>query len=156
MQQMMRMRGLMVRGAIWVGVTAVVAASVAALAQISVQGPQDANQKQVFLVRKDVSECSGTDVPNVDSPLVGGNVVVTRLDDGTTSAKVAMTAKPSTTYQFSLKCVRVLGNITTDEEGVAIVTLAYPTNSVGNVYAFEMHPEGAPPGNRFQSAQVAF
>jgi hypothetical protein len=81
--QMMRMRGLMVRGAIWVGVTAVVAASVAALAQISVQGPQDANQKQVFLVRKDVSECSGTDVPNVDSPLVGGNIVVTRLDDGT-------------------------------------------------------------------------
>jgi hypothetical protein len=38
---MMRMRGLMVRGAIWVGVTAVVATSVAALAQILVQGPQD-------------------------------------------------------------------------------------------------------------------
>jgi hypothetical protein len=98
MQQMMRMRGLMVRGAIGVGVTAVVA-SVAALAQISVQGPQDPNQKQVFLVLKDVSECSGSDVPNVDSPLVGGNVVVTRLTDGTTSVKVAMTAKSNTTYR---------------------------------------------------------
>jgi hypothetical protein len=55
------MRRLMVRGAIWVW-------CVAALAQISVQGPQDPNQKQVFLVRKDVSE-SGSDVPNADSPL---------------------------------------------------------------------------------------
>jgi hypothetical protein len=156
MQQMMRMRGLMVRGAIWVGVTAVVAASVAALAQISVEGPQDENQRQVVLVRKDVSECSGSDVPNVDTPLVGGNVVVTRLRDGTTSAEVAITAKPNTTYQFFLKCVRRLGDITTDDEGVAIVSFAYPTNSVGNTYAFEMHPEGAPPGNRYQSAQVAF
>jgi hypothetical protein len=156
MQQMMRTRGLMVRGAIWVGMTAVVATSMAALAQIPVLGPQDANQKQVFLVRKDTAECSGSDVPNVDSPLVGGNVVVTRLTDGTTSLEVAMTAKPNTTYQFFLKCVRVLGNITTDEEGVAIVTFAYPTNSVGNAYAFEVHPEGAPPGNRYRSAQVAF
>jgi len=31
-----------------------------------------------------------------------------------------------------------------------------PTNSVGDECAFEMHPEGAPPGNRYQSAQVAF
>jgi hypothetical protein len=117
MQQMMRMRGLMVRGAIWVGVTAVIAASVAALAQISVQSPQDPNQKQVFLVRKDTAECSGSDVPNVDSPLVGGNVVVTRLRDGTTSAEVAMTTKPNTTYHFFLKCVRRLGDVTTDDEG---------------------------------------
>jgi hypothetical protein len=156
MQRIMRMRGSMVRGIIWVGVTALVATNVAAVAQFATQGPQDPNQKQVFLVRKDASECSGSDVPNVDSPLVGGNVVVTRLGDGTTSVKVAMTAKPNTTYQFFLKCVRVLGNITTDEEGVAIVTFGYPTNSVGNAYAFEMHPEGAPPGNRYQSAQVAF
>jgi hypothetical protein len=58
--------------------------------------------------------------------------------------------------QFSLKCVRRLGDITTDDEGVAIVSFAYPSSSVGNAYAFEMHPEGAPAGNRYQSAQVAF
>jgi hypothetical protein len=156
MQQMMRMCGLMVRGAIGIGATAVVAASVAALAQIAMQGPQDPDQKQVFLIRKDTAECSGSDVPNVESPLVGGNVVVTRLRDGTTRAEVAMTAKPNATYQFSLKCVRRLGDITTDDEGVAIVSFTYPTNSVGNTYAFEMHPEGAPPESRYQSAQVAF
>ena len=147
MQRVMRTRGLMVRGIIWIGVTALVAVNAAALAQTVTQSPPDPNQKQVFLIRKDTAECSGSDVPNV---------VVTRLRDGTTRAEVAMTAKPNTTYQFSLKCVRRLGDITTDDEGVAIVSFTYPTNSVGNTYAFEMHPEGAPPGNRYQSAQVAF
>jgi hypothetical protein len=70
--------------------------------------------------------------------------------------KIAMTAKPNKTYQFFLKCVRVLGSIATDDERVAIVTFACPTNSVGDAYAFEMYPEGAPPGNRYQSAQVTF
>jgi hypothetical protein len=155
MQRVIRKRGLMVRGITWIGVTALVAINAATLAQTVTQSLQDANQKQVFLVRKDTAECSGSDVPNVDSPLVGGNVVVARLSDGTTRAEVAMTAKPNTTYQ-SLKCVRRLGDITTDDEGVAIVSFTYPTNAVGNTYAFEMQPEGAPPGNRYQSAQVAF
>ena len=44
---------------------------------------------------------------------------MTRLHDGNTSVKVAMTAKPATTYQFFLKCVRKLIDITTDDEGVA-------------------------------------
>jgi hypothetical protein len=156
MPRVMRTRGLMVPGIIWIGASALLAINAAALAQTVSQSPSDANQKQVLLVRKDSAECSGSDVPNVDSPLAGGNVVVTRLNDGTTSAEVAMTAKPNTTYQFFLKCVRRLGDITTDDEGVAIVRFAYPTSSVGNTYAFEMHPEGAPPGNRYQSAQVAF
>jgi hypothetical protein len=156
MQRVIRKRGLMVRvGITWIGVTALLAVNAVSLAQTVTQS-QDSNQKQVFLVRKDTAECSGSDVPNVDSPLVGGNVVVTRLRDETTRAEVAMTAKPNTTYQFSLKCVRRLGDITTDDEGVAIVNFTYPTNSVGNAYAFEMHPEAAPPGNRYQSAQVAF
>jgi hypothetical protein len=157
MQRIIRKHGLMVRGSITcIGVTVLVAINAATLAQTATQSPQDSNQKQVFLVRKDTAECSGSDVPNVNSPLVGGNVVVTRLRDETTRAEVAMTAKPNTTYQFSLKCVRRLGDITTDDEGVAIVSFTYPTNSVGNAYAFEMQPEGAPPENRYQSAQVAF
>jgi hypothetical protein len=149
------MRGLAVRGAIWFGVITILM-SEAGVAQVATQGPKDSNEKQVFLVRKDASECSGSDVPNVDSPLVGGNISVIRLGDGTTSVKVAMTVKPNTTYRFLLKCVRPLGDITTDDEGVANASFDFPTNSAGNSYSFEMHPEGAPPGNRYQSAQVAF
>jgi hypothetical protein len=94
-QRVIRKRGLMVRvGITWIGVTALLAVNAVSLAQTVTQS-QDSNQKQVFLVRKDTAECSGSDVPNVDSPLVGGNVVVTRLRDETTRAEVAMTAKPN-------------------------------------------------------------
>ena len=87
---------------------------------------------------------------------VGGMVTATRLFDGNTSVKVAMTMKPNTTYRFSLKCVRPLGEIRTDDEGIANVALAFPTDMVGPVYSFEMSVEGAPPGNKYQSAQVKF
>jgi hypothetical protein len=133
---------------------AALAADLSALAQT---GPLvDPNQRQVYLVRKDQADCTNSDVPNVDSPLVAGNIWVTRLVDGNTSVKVAMTAKPNTTYHFFLKCVRQLTDITTDDEGVAVTSFAFPTNLVGAVFAFDMYPEGAPPGNKFQSAQVAF
>ena len=32
----------------------------------------------------------------------------------------------------------------------------FPTDMVGPVYSFEMSVEGAPPGNKYQSAQVKF
>jgi hypothetical protein len=144
------------RGAVWIVLAAVAAGSVTAVA-LPPRSPPDPNQRQVYLVLKDTSNCVNSDVPNVDSPLVGGNVWVTRnLSAGTTNVKVAMTAKPRTTYHFFLKCVRLLSDITTDDDGVAIVTFDFPTNIVGNVYAFDMYPEGAPPGNKYQSAQVAF
>jgi hypothetical protein len=66
MQRVMRTRGLMVRGIIWIGVTALVAINAATLAQTVTQSPQDPSQKQVLLIRKDTAECSGSDVPNVD------------------------------------------------------------------------------------------
>jgi hypothetical protein len=141
--------------ALWVIVVAAIASNISALAQVAGQAT-DPNQRQVYLVRKDQADCTNSDVPNVDSPLVTGNVWVTRLHDGNTSVKVAVTAKPNTTYRFFLKCVRPLGDITTDDEGVANVAFAFPTNLVGAVYGFDMYPEGAPPGNKFQSAQVSF
>jgi hypothetical protein len=137
-------------------VIAAIASNLSALAQIPVPRPTDPNQRQVYLVRQDQATCTNSDVPNVDSPLVGGNIWVTRLHDGNTSVKVAMTAKPSTTYHFFLKCVRQLTDITTDDEGVANVSLVFPTNLVGAVYGFDMYPEGAPAGNKYQSAQISF
>ena len=151
-----RMQGWMRQEALWVVVIAAIASNLSALAQIPVARPSDPNQRQVYLVRQDQSDCTNSNVPNVDSPLVGGNIWVTRLHDGNTSVKVAMTAKPKTTYHFFLKCVRQLTDITTDDEGVANVSLVFPTNLVGAVYGFDMYPEGAPAGNKYQSAQISF
>jgi hypothetical protein len=141
--------------AIWGAVGSAFAAQLPVLAQIWTP-PVDPNQREVYLVRKDQSDCTNSDVPNVESPLVFGNVLLTRLHDGNTSVKVAITATPNTTYHFFLKCVRQLTDITTDEEGVANAAVAFPTSLVGAVYAFDMYPEGAPAGNKFQSAQVKF
>jgi hypothetical protein len=149
-----RMRALLRHGLIWGAASAALAASVSALAQFPPS--TDPNQRQVYLVRKDQADCTNSDVPNVDSPLVAGNVWVTRLHDGNTSVKVAVTAKPNTTYRFFLKCVRPLVDITTDEEGIANVAFAFRTDLVGAVYGFDMYPEPAPPGSKFQSAQVSF
>jgi hypothetical protein len=85
-------------------VVAAIASNISALAQIV---RQDADQRQVYLVRKE-------------------------------------------------KCVRMLTDITTDDEGVANVLFAFPTNLVGGVYAFDMFPEGGPGGDKYQSAQVSF
>lgn len=142
-------------GLIWATAAAGLAVNISALAQFGPpkMGP---NERQVYLVQKDQSDCTNSDVPNVDSPLVRGNIWVTRGADPNTSVKVALTAKPSTKYNFFLKCVRQLGDIHTDEEGVANVVFTFPTNAVGAVFAFDMYPDGAPAGNKFQSAQVSF
>jgi hypothetical protein len=154
MHRTKRVRGLRDFKTVGVVLAALVTTSVAAVAQFVV--PKDPNQPQAYLVHKDFSDCQNSDVPNADSPSVAGNVWVTRLSDGNTSVKVAVTAKPSTTYHFFLKCVRHLGDIPTDSEGVGNASFSFATSSVGNVYAFDMYPEGAPAGNKYQSAQVKF
>ena len=67
-----------------------------------------------------------------------------------------MSVAPSTTYHLYLKCVRALGDIKTDEEGYGSATFAFQTASVGHVYAFDMYPDGAPSGNKYQSLTVSF
>lgn len=136
-------------------VPAVLFAAFSADAQVPAR-PRDPNLVQVYLVRQDFSDCTNSNVPNVDSPLVGGNVWVARQSNGNTDVKVALAGTPNTTYHFFLKCVRQLGDIATDNEGIANVTFSFPTNSVGAVFAFDSYPEGAPAGNKFQSAQVKF
>ena len=144
----MRMRWSKQYGAIS---AAVLATSVAALAQDALQP----NQRQVVLVRQDTSDCAGSDVPNINSPLVGGMLLATQLSDGNTSVTLAMTGRPNTTYRVEVKCVRPLGDVTTDDDGVANVSFAFPTNLVGPVYSFELVPR-AGAGDRYQSAQVRF
>jgi hypothetical protein len=115
-----------------------------------------ANDRQVYLVRQDQSDCTNTTVPSGDSPNVGGNLWLSRDSSGNTTVKVAMTASPNTAYNFYLKCVKQLGTITTGDEGEGIASFTFPTNSVGATYGFDMYPNGAPAGNKFQSATVNF
>jgi hypothetical protein len=144
------------------GIAATGGAMISALAQTAaIQAgaaapPMPANERQAYLVRLDQSDCSNSNVPNTDSPAVGGNVWLSRGSDGNTTVQVAMTVSPNTTYHFFLKCVRQLGDIKTGDEGTGFATFTFPTNSVGASYAFDMYPEGAPPGNKFQSATVNF
>jgi hypothetical protein len=116
----------------------------------------DPNLREVMLVRQDQSDCSNSNVSGNDPSLERGIALVNRGSDGITRVKIAMTVSPNTTYHFFLKCVRILGDIKTGDEGEGFGSFEFPTNSVGNVYAFDMYPEGAPAGNKFQSVQVKF
>lgn len=115
-----------------------------------------ATSVQVYLVRQDSSDCTNSTVSNVDGPAVSGDIIVVRNSNGTTDVQVAMTASPDTTYHVFLKCVRQIGDVTTGDEGTGVDTFSFPTNLTGNVFAFDVYPQGAPLGNKFQSVQVVF
>ena len=117
---------------------------------------QSSNVRIVSLVLQDFSDCTNSNVNDQNGTLGRGRVALVRNSDGTTSVKVAMTVKPDTTYHFYLKCVRQLGDITTDDEGIGEAMFSFQTNSTGNVFAFDMYPEGAPAGDKYQSVQVNF
>src|SRR6185369_7788044 len=114
------------------------------------------NLREVSLVRQDQSDCDNGNVSDKDPSSIGGTTWVVRGSDGTTKIKIGITAKPNTTYHFFLKCVRILGDIKTWDEGAGEAEFSLPTSETGNVFAFDMYPEGAPPGNKYQSVQVKF
>jgi hypothetical protein len=111
---------------------------------------------EVFMIRQDQSDCTNSNVNANDPSRIGGAVWLVRQPDGNTSVKVAVTASPNTVYHFYLKCVRQLGDITTQDEGEGNAIFTFRTNEIGAVFAFDMYPEGAPLGNKFQSTQVKF
>jgi hypothetical protein len=137
----------------WNGVLAVCGLALAIVAGGPAQA-QSNNVSVVSLVLQDFSDCTNSDVSDKNGEQ--GQVAVVRNGDGTTSVKIAMTVKPDTTYHFFLKCVRQLGDIKTDDEGIGEALFTFPTNSVGQVFAFDMYPEGAPSGNKYQSVHVKF
>jgi hypothetical protein len=114
----------------------------------------DPNLREVALVRQDFSDCENGNVS--PSGYMGGTAWVVRGADGTTSVKVGITAQRNTTYHFFLKCVRKLGDIQTYDEGVGEAIFSFRTNEIGNVFAFDMYPEGAPTGNKYHSVTVKY
>jgi hypothetical protein len=151
----MRSRRIVIVAAISAAAATMLVATHAAWAQTP-PPPTPSDERQVYLVRQDQSDCTNTTVPSGDSPNEAGTVSLIRGNDGNTTVKIAMTASRDTTYHFFLKCVRQLGDITTGEEGTGLATFTFPTNSVGSTYAFDMYPEGAPLGNKFQATTVKF
>ena len=143
------------------GIAAVLGASVVAFATAA-QNIQTAPQAsggpsaEVYMVRQDQAECTNDNVNANDPTRIGGTVWITRQSDGNTAVKVAITGSPNTVYHFYLKCIRQLGDIKTQDEGEGLATFEFPTSVTGQAYAFDMYPEGAPAGNKFQSVQVKF
>jgi hypothetical protein len=126
-------------------------------AVLTTSSPAAAQSAIVSLVLQDFSDCTNANVNDDNKILTRGQVSVVRnTDNGTTAVKIGITSKPDTTYHFFLKCVRLLGDIKTDDEGIGETVFTFQTSSVGPVFAFDMYPEGAPAGNKYQSVQVHF
>ncbi len=106
------------------------------------------------LVLQDFSDCQNGNVTDPSGLLTKGTVYINRNDDGSMNLKVGITLVPNTTYHFFPKCVRQLGDITTGDEGTGTGLFTIPANTVGNVFAFDSYPEGAPAGNKMQSMTV--
>ena len=130
-------------------------------ALLAATGPVAAQDKarlpaKVSMVRQDFSDCQNGNVSDNGGLLTSGTAWLLSNNDGTTTVKIAITVNPDTTYHFFLKCVRLLGDIKTDDEGTGEAVFTFRTNEVGPVFAFDMYPEGAPAGNKFQSVQVKY
>jgi hypothetical protein len=132
------------------------AAAVALLAMGAAASAQGPNMREVSLVRQDFSDCPNDNVSDQDPSRVGGTVILMRNNDGTTTVKVGITASPNTKYNFFLKCVSILGTVQTYDEGEGEAQFSFRTDEASNVFAFDMYPDGAPAGNKFQSVQVRF
>ncbi|MGH6830223.1 MAG: hypothetical protein ACREDG_03615 [Methylocella sp.] len=109
----------------------------------------------VALVRQDEGSCTNDNVADSGSAVVAGSATVSRETSTTSTAAIRLAGTtPNTSYHVYLKCFRQLGMIRTDADGNAGRTFEFPTDAVGPVIAFEIFPEGAPPGTKLQSLPV--
>ncbi len=114
------------------------------------------------LVRQDFSDCKNNDVNTdgfkQDESLIGGYISVTQKSDNdsfTVSANITA-GTPNTEYNLYLKCVQSLGKIQTDNNGIGEKTFTFDKNLVGETFAFDMYPNGAPTDNKYQSETITF
>lgn len=109
---------------------------------------------EVYLIpQDDGGDCQNTQVPN-DPDKAVGTVTCQRQDDGSTVVAINATLRPDTSYNFFLKCVRLLGQLKTGDEGTCAGKFLFNTDEVGNVYAFDCYQEQPIPGDIYQSATV--
>ena len=109
----------------------------------------------VALVRQDEGSCTNDKVADTGSAVLAGSATVSPETSATSTAAIRVVGTtPNTSYHVYLKCFRQLGMIRTDASGNAGRTFEFPTDAVGPVIAFELTPEGAPPGPKLQSLPV--
>lgn len=117
------------------------------------QPPQPIEGIQTYLIRLDSSDCNNSNVNANNPALIGGVIQLLHQSNGTTTAKVAITGTANTTYNLFRKCVGQLGTISTGDEGTGTGVFTFQAPS-GAVIAFDMYPNGAPSGNKFQSVPI--
>jgi hypothetical protein len=112
----------------------------------------------VALVRQDEGTCTNDNVADTGSVVLAGSATVSPETSTTSTAAIRLAGTagttPNTSYHVYLKCFRQLGMIRTDAAGNAGRTFEFPTDAVGPVIAFEISPEGAPPGTKLQSLPI--
>lgn len=108
------------------------------------------------LVKRDTSDCTNSDVRSDDPCLIAGNVFLYQEGNLFSPLVTITNGTPNTTYQFFLKCVKQLFSVTTDDRGVGWYggTFHWSESPVGDTFAFDLYPEGAPSGNVYQSTQA--
>jgi hypothetical protein len=109
---------------------------------------------EAHLIRQDDGgDCQNSGVPD-DPDRTVGTIVCQRQDDGSTVVSVDCTLTANRTYNFFLKCVRLLGTITTGDEGIGFGKFVFSSSEVGDVYAFDCYSEQPVPGDIYQSCTV--
>lgn len=109
-------------------------------------------------VRQDFSDCSNSDVTTSNPSLVSGFVNVHTEPDGSLIVLSHLrSGTPETAYHVFVKCIGYLGELYTDSSGVGSAVFTIPpgtASGIGPVFAFDMYPDGAPLGDKFQSVRV--
>jgi hypothetical protein len=107
------------------------------------------------LVRQDFSDCGNNNVSvSGDYSRVGGAVTIVQTSSGATTVIVNITnGTPNTGYHFFWKCQFWLGQVQTDGSGMGAASFSLQA-SVGQTFTFDMYPNGAPLGNKFQSVRI--
>lgn len=123
---------------------------------LSVCGPAMAQQAiiSVAMIKQDQADCTNSQVKDDSSVTSGGLVWLVQNKDGSTDVKVTISASPQTTYNLYLKCNRGLAVIKTDERGMGEAKFKIPAGGAPKVFAFDMYPSNAPPGDKYQSMQI--
>lgn len=124
-----------------------------ASAQKPHQPPQPTNGgTPTYMIRQDFSDCNNSNVNANNPALIGGVISVLRQSNGSTTAQADITGTPNTAYNLFHKCVGQIGTITTGDEGTGTGTFTFQTNP--GIVTFDMYPNGAPAGNKFQSVPI--